>query len=209
MIRCLGLARISDMKRALASLGLAAAIASPASGQDGSYGKYEAPSYSVEAQIGDAEIRRYDPQTLAMVTVSGGQRDALNRGFRALAGYIFGGNAGGQSIAMTSPVTQTAPTDGVSTVTFMVPRAWSVDTLPQPNNRAVAFREVAERRMLVLTFSGRAGPSILAAREAELREIATQAGLTLVGGAEYAFYDDPFTMPWTRRNEVAFEIAGT
>jgi len=57
------------------------------------------------------EIRRYSPFLVATFEVKGAAtlRDALSRGFRKCAGYIFGKNdsvsgAGSESIAMTSPV---------------------------------------------------------------------------------------------------------
>lgn len=195
------------MRRAIAALGIATSLAAPAAADGGRYGKYEAPVYEVERAVGAAEIRRYAPQTLAVVTVEGGQGAALGRGFRALAGYIFGGNEAGQSIAMTAPVTQTAPVGGRSEVTFMVPRQYSVESLPRPNNAAVRFVEAPARRMIVLEFSGRSGQRVLARQEAALRQIASEAGLTIDGPAIYAFYDDPFsTLPWARRNEVAFVL---
>lgn len=185
------------------------ASASPAAGEvSGQYGKYESPVYTVEQELAGAEIRLYAPQIVAIVSVDGDRRGALNRGFRVLANYIFGGNEAGASIAMTSPVTQAAPDAAGEpwTVTFMVPRAWSMETLPRPRNAAVRFEESPARRMLALTFSGRTTAQALDRRTRELREIADRNGLSLAGPPEYLYYDDPFTLPWQRRNEVAFPL---
>lgn len=204
------------MRRILAALGIGAA--SMASAQDGYYGKYETPSYSVEQVIGEAEVRRYEPHLLAVVSVRGDQRGALNQGFRALAGYIFGGNEGSASVAMTSPVTMqpeqiamTSPVtqtqeDGIWTVTFMMPSQYTRDTLPTPNNAAVRFIEVPAQRMVVLTFSGRGTVSAMEEQTARLTQIAQNAGLATQGAPVYMYYDDPFTAPWNRRNEVGFEL---
>ena len=95
---------------------------------------YETPSYRVEEQIGDVELRRYEPYVVAETRVSASLEQAGNRGFRLLAGYIFGGNttAAGDStkISMTTPVTQDRPGSGAAT------RCWS----PSPILSAPPFR---------------------------------------------------------------------
>jgi hypothetical protein len=187
---------------------------------EGSYRGYEAPRYAVEQQLGERiEVRSYAPHLLAEVQVSGDRNTALSRGFQVLAGYIFGGNTGGSTVAMTSPVTQrqgqtiamTSPVsqqeaDGVWAVTFMMPGSYTVDTLPTPNSNAIRFYMAPAERHVVLTFSGWARDATVMVREAELRTAAGEAGLTLTGGPIFHYYDDPFTAPWRRRNEVAFVI---
>lgn len=205
------------MGKILAALGITAALTGSAAAQDGFYGKYETPRYDVVRNVGEAEVRRYAPHLLAEVAVRGDQGRALNQGFRALAGYIFGSNDGGASVSMTSPVTQsaniamTSPVtqsgDGdVWTVTFMMPTDYTIDTLPTPNNAAVRFVEMPAREMLVLTFSGRAPNRVLTARSAELMAIANAEGIATTGAPVFMFYDDPFTLPFNRRNEVALAL---
>jgi hypothetical protein len=186
---------------------------------DGSYRGYEMPPFTVEAQLGAAEIRAYAPHLLAEVTVAGDRDAALGQGFSMLARYIFGANDGGGKVAMTVPVAQrpgtpiamTAPVtqrggDDVWTVSFMMPAGFTRDTLPRPDNDAIRFVETAADRQIVLTFSGRGTGTNLTAHEAELRAIAAAAGLDLGDGPFFYFYDDPFTLPWNRRNEVAFRL---
>lgn len=205
------------MRKLLSILGITAAMTGPAAAEQGTYGKYETPQYEVVRSVGAAEIRSYAPYILAEVAVRGDQRGALNQGFRALAGYIFGGNDGGASVSMTAPVAQsnsiamTAPVgqtgDGdVWTVTFMMPRSYSMDTLPTPNNDAVRFAQMPAREMIVLTFSGRATTTALQQRTEELSTLVAQAGLTTTGAPVFMFYDDPFTLPMARRNEVGFVL---
>ena len=88
----------------------------------------------------------------------------------------------------------------------MMPRAYTMESLPVPNSNVVRFVDVPARQMLVLQFSGRATSSVLEDRTAELEAIAGEAGLALDGPPAFNFYDDPFTAPWARRNEVAFVI---
>lgn len=180
------------------------------------YRGYELPPYEVQSREDDIEIRRYEPHLVAQVAVEGERQGAISRGFRVLARYIFGGNAENQKVAMTAPVTQ-APidppggTDGTAQiwqVTFMMPAEWSRETLPAPDNPAVQLVTTPAERQLVKRFSGRWSDRSLAAHEDALRRLAAERGLTITGPARYYFYDDPFTLPFRRRNEVAFPIAG-
>ena len=72
----------------------------------------EEPAYRTIERDGRLELREYPPTVVAETVVDGELSTASTRGFRALAGYIFGGNrtvrdAGGapEKIAMTRPVT--------------------------------------------------------------------------------------------------------
>ncbi len=169
---------------------------------------YEMPPYVVERAEGGVELRRYGPHIVAEVQVTGDRSTAIGRGFRALAGYIFGGNAEGEKIAMTVPVAQT-PADGagdVWTVQFTMPSSFTLDTLPAPRNAAVKLRAVAGDRQAVVTFSGIPRSDDMAERAETLRHwIATQ-GLSVTAGPHYQFYDAPMTLPWNRRNEVSFSV---
>ena len=69
----------------------------------------EEPAFRSVLHEGAFEVRDYPALVVAEVTVSGDQKEAASKGFRLLAGYIFGGNKRRQSIAMTAPVAQ-APT---------------------------------------------------------------------------------------------------
>ena len=71
---------------------VAALIASPAMAA-------EEPAYSLVERDGPIEIRDYAPQIIAEVVVEGDRRQASGRGFRPLAGYIFGDNQPREEIA--------------------------------------------------------------------------------------------------------------
>lgn len=206
------------MNKVLGATAMGVAMAtSQAAAEGGSYGNYEAPRYSLQARIGAAELRRYASQVSAHVTVEGSRRGALTQGFRILAGYIFGGNGQAASVAMTSPVTQTAKIDmtapvsqsganGTWMVTFMMPSQFSLDTLPPPTDTRVRFSQTEPSDLLVLPFSGFAGDGRLGAKTKQLRAIAADAGIPISGEPIFMFYDDPMTLPWQRRNEVAFAL---
>lgn len=183
------------------------------------YKSTETPTYQVEKTVGAAEIRLYAPRIVAEVTVTGSRSGAINQGFGMLAGYIFGGNTGRAKVAMTSPVAQmpaekiamTSPVaqsavDGAWVVQFTMPSEYTLDSLPKPKDSNIRFVPQPVDRQLVLQFSGLAGTEVLAQKEADLRAIAAANGVELAAGPMYYFYDAPFTLPWNRRNEVAFHL---
>lgn len=166
---------------------------------------YEMPPYTVEAVEGARELRRYGPHVLAEVRVAGGRSRAIQTGFRMLAGYIFGGNATGEKVAMTVPVAQT-PVGEAWVVSFMMPARFTLATLPAPRDGRIRFVEAGPSRQVVERFSGLPATAGLEDRAEALRLWAQSAGYQIVGGPHYYFYDAPMTLPWNRRNEVAFTI---
>lgn len=192
------------LKRIILALGVAMA---GQAGAEASHKGYEMPPYTVDWQDGAREIRSYGPHLLAEVRVSGSRSGAIQKGFRVLAGYIFGGNATGEKIAMTVPVAQTPEPGGETwVVSFMMPARYSTDTLPAPRTDAIRFVTAGPSRQLVERFSGIPGSDNLADRAEALRQWAQGQGHVIVAGPHYYFYDAPMTLPWKRRNEVAFTI---
>jgi hypothetical protein len=181
----------------------------------------EEPAFRRVLNDGAFEVRDYPALVVAEVTVSGDQTEAASKGFRLLAGYIFGGNKRRQSIAMTAPVSQapirekiamTAPVTqtkvaGEWVVRFTMPGAYSLETLPEPNDPKVHLRLVPPARFAVLKFSGLARKGTVAAKTSELEKIAGTHQLRTVGPASLAQYDPPWTPWFMRRNEVMIPVA--
>ncbi len=81
----------------------------------------EKQKYRLVASEKEYEIRYYPPAMLATVYSSAkSYRQISTPGFRALAGFIFGGNDSNTRIAMTSPVHMDI-NDSVSTMSFVMP----------------------------------------------------------------------------------------
>jgi hypothetical protein len=190
------------LKRLVLALGVAMA---GEAGAEAAHKGYEMPPYTVEWAEGAREIRAYGPHVLAEVRVSGSRQGAIQTGFSLLAGYIFGGNATGEKIAMTVPVAQT-PNGETWAVSFMMPARYTVETLPTPRSDAIRFVQAGPSRQLVERFSGLPATQGLAERAEALRAWAEAQGFEIVAGPHYYFYDAPMTLPWKRRNEVAFTI---
>ena len=179
----------------------------------------EQPKYQVVDSSGNIEIRDYAPMIVAEVVMPGERRDAIGKGFRIIADYIFGNNTAAQKVPMTAPVTQqnsekiamTAPVtqqgDGNTwKVRFIMPSGYTMETLPKPNNPDVRLKGIAAKRYAVSRFSGVAGETSLKLRTKELNEWVSTRNLTPVSGPVYAFYNPPWTLPFLRRNEVMIEM---
>ena len=181
----------------------------------------EEAAFKTVIKDGNFEIRDYPALVVAEVTVSGEQKEAANKGFRLLAGYIFGSNTRRQSIAMTAPVAQeqasekiamTAPVTqtnnaGVWTVRFTMPRSYTLQTLPAPNDPKVHLRELPPARFAALRFSGLARPSDVQAKSAELLAAIKARHLRPLGEVSLAQYNPPWTLWLLRRNEVMVPVA--
>ena len=168
----------------------------------------ETPEYSVVLQDGDRELRDYPALRVAEVERSGSRGDAVSAGFRPLAGYIFAREREGDSIAMTAPVTQTPEGEGRWLVRFIMPAKYSLDDLPRPAGEEITLRELDPQRMAAIRFSGRASDSMVEEHERRLREWMTDQGLEAAGEPVYAYYDDPMTPGFLRRNEILIPVEG-
>ena len=107
---------------------------------------------------------------------------------------------------MTAPVTQTQSADEW-VVRFTMPSAYSMETLPEPNDPKVHLRLLPPTRFAVLQFSGLARKDDVAAKTAELEKLAGTHHLRAIGPASLAQYDPPWTLWFMRRNEVMLPVA--
>lgn len=180
----------------------------------------ETPDYALISKTGNIEVRSYAPMIVAETTVEGDREEAIQRGFRIIADYIFGSNRSSDKVAMTAPVTQqsshsiamTAPVTqqaegNLWKVRFVMPSKYTMETLPQPVNSQVVLIQVPEKRFAAIRFSGLAGKASLENHEAELRQFISENGLKSGNSPEYAFYNPPWTLPFMRRNEILIELA--
>ncbi|MBM3507378.1 MAG: heme-binding protein [Alphaproteobacteria bacterium] len=193
----------------------------------------EEPKFRVVETSGNFQIREYQPVLVAEVEATGERSSAAISGFRMLADFIFGNNHVQQKINMTAPVTQvpqrsnakvamTAPvtqapvgsewndnglTEQRWRVTFTMPSHFNAETLPLPNDPLINIREIPGRRVATVTFGGFSTQANLRKHRDLLERFVKDKGLEALGPYEVAFYDDPFTLPWNRRNEWWVQVA--
>lgn len=179
----------------------------------------EEPPFMVETQASDYEIRYYSVQLRAEVVMEGNYREALYGGFRVLADYIFGNNTTSQSISMTAPVTaeasqkipMTAPVllagaENRHVIAFIMPRIYSLESLPKPNNPDITIKKIEERRVAAVRFGGYATEGRVNKKVKALKSALERDGVTMTGEAQVAQYNPPWTPPWMRRNEILIPV---
>ena len=181
----------------------------------------EAP-YKVLKSSDQFELREYAPHVLAETIVDGDQEGAGNKAFRRLFRYISGDNRSRAKVAMTAPVSQekagekismTAPVgqqrDGDKwAVSFMMPSAYTLETLPNPDDPLITLRQVPARQMAAVRYSGFWSESNYRDNLKELQEWVRSQGLTTSGEPVWARYDPPWTLWFLRRNEILIPVAG-
>lgn len=179
------------------------------------------PKFDVIESKGNIEVRDYAPLIVAEVQVEGERKEAISKGFRILADYIFGNNAPRQKINMTAPVTQqkgekismTAPVlqeeleqKGQWKIRFVMPEGYTLETLPNPHNPQIKLLSIPSERYIVIRFSGLAGKESLKKHLDELVKYTNKVNLKTQGDPIFAFYNPPWTLPFLRRNEVMLKI---
>jgi hypothetical protein len=125
-------------------------------------------------------------------------------GFRALAGYIFGGNESETQIAMTSPV-QMDINDSLSSMSFVMPEGYDMNNLPKPNNSKVILSQTEEQVMAAIRFSGFADDEAREKHKQELLNYLNTKGIQTKGNFKFLGYNPPYQLVG-RRNEVVIEI---
>jgi hypothetical protein len=165
----------------------------------------EEPPHDVTSKDGDFEVRDYPALTIAEVTVDADRNAAGNAGFRKLAGFIFGGNAKGQKIAMTAPVIEAAAGAGW-TIRFVMPKGFTLANLPKPDDPSIRFAEQPPAHYAVLRFSGFAEDGSTEARTRELERLIQAKGLAPAGPPLIAQYNPPWIPGFMRRNEIMIPV---
>ena len=180
----------------------------------------ERPKYGTIKQSDGVELRGYAPHLVAEVTVeAGSMREASSKGFRLLAGYIFGDNQGADKIAMTAPVTtqekiegtkiaMTAPVtmsekeDGAYTIRFSMPSKWTLETLPAPNNKSVELQQIDAHKRAAYRFTGDRSEAHIDAATVKVDSFLAEQGLKAISPIIIAGYDGPNVPTEKRRWEV-------
>ena len=163
----------------------------------------EEPVYQVEKtwETEQIEIRAYAPRVMAVTEMA----ENSNGGFRVLAGYIFGGNAEEQEIAMTAPVQQSMKGD--REMAFMMPAEYALEDLPEPEDQRVSFRETPAYTAAVIQFSGWASSEKADENWQQLRRFLIAEGIDITGEPTLNQYNPPWTLPFMRRNEIIVPVA--
>ena len=182
----------------------------------------EEPEFMTRKKDGDFALREYPPLVVAETTVKGAFDEVSNQGFRLLAAYIFGANQGSKKISMTAPVNQnkdegekikmTAPVglekSGSESwrITFTMPKGYTLDTLPKPNDPRVVLKQIPAQRFAAVEYSGTWSEDRYNEQRLKLETWIRLNGLESTGAATFARYNPPWTPWFLRRNEVLIPV---
>ncbi|XP_027069892.1 heme-binding-like protein At3g10130, chloroplastic isoform X2 [Coffea arabica] len=190
----------------------------------------ETLNFKVLSRNDQYEIREVESYFIAETTMPGKSGFDLNgasKSFNVLAEYLFGKNTKEEKMEMTTPVfTSKSQSEGEKMdmttpvitkkaagqdkwkMSFVMPSKYG-SNLPLPKDPSVRIKEVPKKIVAVIAFSGFVSDEEVERRESTLRESLkkdTEYRVKNGASAEVAQYNPPFTLPFTRRNEVALEV---
>jgi hypothetical protein len=167
--------------------------------------KTEERKYYPVRKYRDFEIRFYPSATIASISLNAKTyRDLSGPGFRRLAGYIFGGNEANTKISMTSPV-QMNINDSVSTMSFVMPSAYTKESLPRPNDPNIHIKNTEDEYVAVIRFGGYASDKDLKFYSEKLQNLLKDNGIISFGNFRFLGYNPPFQFVG-RRNEIIVAV---
>ncbi|XP_052176771.1 heme-binding-like protein At3g10130, chloroplastic isoform X2 [Diospyros lotus] len=189
----------------------------------------ETVEFKVLSRTDQYEIREIEPYFIAETTMPGKYGFDLNgasQSFNVLAEYLFGKNKTKERMEMTTPVfTSKTQSDGEKMemttpvitrkegqdkwqMSFVMPSKYG-SNLPLPKDPSVRIKEVERKIVAVTAFSGFVTDEEVTRRESILRNaLKNDPQFQIKDGAsvEVAQYNPPFTLPFTRRNEIGLEV---
>ena len=150
------------------------------------------------------EIRQYEASLFTSVQMpSNNYRKTSSKGFSVLAGYIFGGNDKEEKIAMTSPVAMSLKDS--TTMLFLVPKKYTRDNLPVPNDSSIEFKDVPEKKVAAISFGGWANDSKIASFKKKLIDVLESKGIQYTDNFYFLGYNAPMEV-FNRKNEIIVEL---
>ena len=150
------------------------------------------------------EIRQYEASLFTSVQMpSNNYRKTSSKGFSVLAGYIFGGNDKEEKIAMTSPVAMSLKDS--TTMLFLVPKKYTRDNLPVPNDSSIEFKDVPEKKVAAISFGGWANDSKIASFKKKLIDVLSSKGIKYTDNFYFLGYNAPMEV-FNRKNEIIVEL---
>ncbi|XP_016738407.1 heme-binding-like protein At3g10130, chloroplastic isoform X5 [Gossypium hirsutum] len=119
----------------------------------------------------------------------------------------------GERMEMTTPViTKKVENQDKWQMSFVMPSKYG-STLPLPKDPSVRIKEVPRKVVAVVAFSGFVTDEEVKRRELRLRDaLKNDSGFRVKEGTSvevsqfWLQYNPPFTLPFTRRNEIALEL---
>ena len=161
---------------------------------------YEELNYEVVYQAESYEIRFYDERLVIQTKYIN-----ENNGFMKLFDYISGSNNKSIKIDMTSPVTQS--NNGSETVMqFYLPSQLDKSNIPIPKDDNVEILNLESGYFAVIRYSGRASDKNFYRHSDILKNELINDNISPIGAPIKATFNEPFTLPFLRRNEAMYIV---
>ena len=168
-------------------------------------GQIEKQKYTVIHFEKEFEIRFYPSATLATVYSSANSyKEVSGRGFRKLAGYIFGGNESDVKISMTAPVHMDI-NDSASSMSFVMPSAYDMGKLPRPDDSGIELKTTEDEYVAAVGFKGYASDKQIKSYSQKLGRLLDSQGIPYTGNFRFLGYNPPYQL-FGRRNEVIVSV---
>ena len=111
-----------------------------------------------------------------------------------------------EKIEMTAPVTEEDTGTHTYRISFTMPSKYTLDTLPEPEDTRIIFKEVRNQKMAVLRFRGRVNHKLATKETQELKEWLEKEDIKPKSNFIVAQYNNPAVPGFFRKNEVMVEI---
>ncbi len=110
-----------------------------------------------------------------------------------------------EKIAMTTPVTEEREGD-FQRISFVMPSKYTMDTLPEPHDKRIHFKEFKNQKNAVLRFKGRVKEKLATEKTEELKKWLFKNQIEPKSHFMVAQYNNPAVPGFLRRNEIIVEI---
>jgi hypothetical protein len=111
-----------------------------------------------------------------------------------------------EKIAMTAPVTEEKSGTHIYRISFTMPSKYTLETLPEPEDKRISFKEVRNQEMVVLRFKGRVNHKLADKEVRELKTWLQKNDIKPKTNFIIAQYNNPAVPGFLRKNEVMVEI---
>lgn len=167
---------------------------------------HEEPPYEAVEKDGNFEIRVYQKQLRASVTIENMPFDEFReKAFDILTEYIFGENS--EIIDMTSPVLQSQTSDNSWMMSIILPQELSLSDVPKPLNPDIQISEVKASDVAVYSYHGKNSLEKIEKHKKVLLDwLDKHPKYESAGESSAAHYDAPFVIPFMKKNEIHVPI---
>ncbi len=111
-----------------------------------------------------------------------------------------------EKISMTAPVSKEKMGEKIHRISFTMPSKYTLESLPEPDDPRIKFKEVKNQKTAVLRFSGRVKMKLAYEKMEEMRKWLAKNNLNPESNFIVAQYNNPAVPGFLRRNEILVEI---